>query len=204
MSEDVNISMADKAGLLAQPSGVTVVPLKKGAEYGQETIRGRFLEELGKLYELRLYPRPPEEEPAGFTAGVTLCIQNDAPAINMILWEIEIRSDYVNGVFYMDDQTGKILSFSFAGAGSDNPAYTEERVKAWASYLGADVRNIKKGPVPEETPGTGLEVVYLFELYSGPMGVSGQMSSLTHTGEGEPNRWGLSYTQVNYDRIEPQ
>ena len=204
LSDYVNISMVDKVGLLAQSAGTTSVQLKIGAEYDQDTIRAKFLEELDKLYQQRFYPLPVERGLTVAGSGVTLYIQNDAPAINMIVWEIEIRTDKGSGVFYMDDQTGKILSFIFSGAGGEDLIYTEDTAKSWASYLGTEVRNIKKGPAPDETPGSALETLYFFELYSGPMGVSGQIAGFIQPGENIINRWSLNYTQVNYDRIRPQ
>lgn len=201
LSDYVNISMVDKAGLLAQSAGVTFVTLNIGAEYNENTIRAKFLQELDKLHELRFYPLPAGEGPLSIGAGVTLYIQNDAPAINMIVWEINVRTDNLSGVFFMDDQTGKILSFMFTGSGYANYVYTEDMVKSWASYLGAEVRNVKKGPEPDTALDEIAEVYYRFGLHSGTQEVNGQMSSFIQNGEGKINRWSLNYLQVNDNRI---
>jgi len=92
LSDYINVSMVDKVGLLGQASGAMQVHLQTGAVYDQDTIREKLVEELQKLYELRFYPRPATGEFDRFSSSVTLHIRNDAPAINMIVWEINIRS----------------------------------------------------------------------------------------------------------------
>ena len=196
-SDYVNISMVDKAGLLGQASEVTPVPLQTGAGYSRDSIQAGVRKELQKLYELRLLPPLAEEGWVGFSAGVTLRIQNDAPDISMILWEVSVRAEGYSGVFYLDDQTGKILGYSFIVEGGEGREslegfdYTEELVRAWAGYLGADVRNIKK-EAPQDEAGEG-ESRYRFELYAGLRSVGGQMVSLAQpVGDGAA-RWEMYY-----------
>ena len=193
LSSYVNVPMVDKVSLLGQPGGTMSVSLRTGAVYDQDTIRIKFREELQKLYDLGLYPRRLSGEFDRFSSGVTLRIQNDAPAINMVLWEIAINADNLNGVFYVDDQTGKILSFSFSGTGHSSFAYTEDLVAAWASYLGTDVRNTKRAADPDEPQSSAVETRFQFELFTGPRGVGGQLSSSLHSAPGRTNRWSLQY-----------
>jgi hypothetical protein len=193
LSDYVNISMVDKADLMGQASGTaTYVPLVTGAGYGRDSIRTKFHEELDKLHDMRFYPIPADDEWRSFRSGVTLYILNDAPAISMIVWEISVRADNLSGTFYMDDQTGKIMSFSFSGDGYDTLAYTEDMVRSWGAYLGVDVRNVKKGQGLEEVSGV-QETVYLFDLYSGLRGAGSRMSSYTQSDPSKTNRWSLSY-----------
>ena len=201
MSDYVNISMVDKVSLLGQAEGASFLPLKTGAAYSQDTIRGKFTEELGKLHEMLFFPLPPSGDYRSFSAVVTLYIQNDAPTVSLIVWEIDVRLDDLSGVFHMDDQTGKILSFAFSGSGYDNRAYTEDMVNAWASYLGAEIRNTRKSGDQESASGGGIESKYLFELYSGQRSVSGQMSSITQSLPERANRWSLQYIRLHDDGI---
>ena len=202
LSDFVNISMADKASLLGQTTGTSLVPLKTGAVYGPDTVRAKFLEELEKLHELRFYPRPVSADLQSFRPAATLYIQNDAPAINMIVWEIAMQMDALNGVFYMDDQTGKILSFQFSGTGFYDLAYTDELAGGWASYLGADVRNIRRSGRADPLDVGGAVAAYLFELYSINRSVSGRISSELGAGAGRESRWSLQYLQILDDRIQ--
>ena len=144
LSDYVNISMVDKVSLLGQAAGVSLLPLKTGAVYDPDSIRARFTGELEKLFMLGICPLDEEAGPGGVSAAATLYILNDAPAISAIVWKVDTRADTVRGEYYMDDQTGKILSFSLSGSGFGEWVYEEGTVSAWAAYLGADVRNIRR------------------------------------------------------------
>ncbi|MDR0468921.1 MAG: hypothetical protein LBH09_03000, partial [Peptococcaceae bacterium] len=69
---------------------------------------------------------------------------------------------------------------------------TEEMVRAWAAYLGADVRNIKKD-INSGLGGSAQEGAYLFELYSGFRGAGGRMRTSTQSDTDDTNRWSLNY-----------
>jgi hypothetical protein len=201
LSEYVNISMVDRVGLLGQRAGTNLVPLKTGAVYSQDSVRRKLVEELEKLYEMRFYPLPVAGEFRGFNAVATLYIQNDGPARNMILWEIDMRTDNLSGQFHLDDQTGKILSFSVSGSGFSDCDYSGEMIDAWANYLGVDARQIRGqadtgGSAAQERQTRENRV--FFELYSGLRSVSGQFSSEIHGAPGRTNRWRLNYLQSNY------
>ena len=202
LSEYVNISMVDKVSLLGQAVGTFLVSLQTGAAYDPDTVEGKFIEELRRLHTLGFFPLPRSGRPESIRSAVTLHIQNDAPAINTIVWEISMRFDSFAGVFYLDDQTGRILSFSLSGAGSDDWAYEEDMVRRWASYLGADVRNIRKDRQTDEGGEENvIEALYRFELVSGARSVSGQMSSMIDEGDDGVCRWSLQYAQVRYDQV---
>jgi hypothetical protein len=192
-SDYVNISMVDKASLMGQMAGTaTYLRLATGAGYDQDSVRAKFHEELGKLYEMGFYPIPVRDAWRSFSSGATLYIQNDAPAISMIVWEIGVRTENLDGTFHIDDQTGKILSFSLSGKGYGAMDCTEEMVRAWAAYLGADVRNIKKD-LSSEQEGSEQEAAYLFELFSGFRGAGGRMSTSTQSDPDDTNRRSLNY-----------
>ncbi len=194
VSDYVNISMVDKVSLLGPLEGVTLVPLKTGAVYDQQTIRGAFVAEQIKLNTLGYLPRPVSGQLRDFRADATLRIQNDAPSINMIVWEIRGRMETVTGVYYFDDQTGKILGYNVEGSGFDWMRYNEKMVSDWAAYLGAEVKNIRK----RDQDGGGD--IWLFELSSGANAVSGQISCVMGRDE-LANRWSLGYLLVNEDKI---
>lgn len=191
LSDYINVSMVDKVSLLEQAAGATLVRLNTGAVYDQDTVRAQFMGELGKLHALRFYPLEAERGVSAFRSAVALYIQNDAPAINMIVWEIHMRADSLSGVFYMDDQTGRILSFTFSGNGFGEQIYDESMVKEWAAYLGVGARNIKAGGQAEARQ--TREALYHFELFSGSRAVNGQISSSVQAGAGTQNRWSVSY-----------
>ena|GEM_PF-1620035 len=211
MADYVNISMVEKVGMLGQTSGTLLVPLSSGAVYHQESVQAQFTEEFAKLYALGLFPRPTADEGDSFRATVALYIQYDEPAINTIVWEISARAGSLTGVFYLDDQTGKILGFSFSDSGFDGQVYGAGVVSTWAAYLGADVRNVKKAEAPDADAAQGgrsaaevepvAEAQYQFELYAGARIVGGILSSLAEGGASAANRWSLQYAQINTERI---
>ena len=228
LSDYVNISMVDKVSLLGQATGVSQLPLKTGAVYDLDSVRTKFVNELEKLHALKLCPLDTEAGPGGISVAAALYIQNDEPAISAILWKIEVRADAVHGEFFMDDQTGKILSFSLSGSGFDDVVYHDGAVYDWAAYLGADVRNIRKinqesmdveagaGTAGETgtTGGAGTageagdwenpvagEDAYRFELYAGSRSVGARMRSFTQSGAVMGNDWELTYLQTNSERI---
>jgi len=198
LSDYLNISMVDKASLLGQMTGTSQpVRLNTGAIYDQDTIRVKFSDELEKLHELRFFPLSPAGEMNIVrSTTVTLYIQSDAPAINMILWEINIRIDSLNGVFYLDDQTGKILGFTFSAPSFDDWDYHEGLVKDWESYLGADIRNVRKSGQAEDSEENNGENIFFFALYSGSRSAGGWMSSDIQRGTAKTNRWSLSYSPI--------
>ena len=201
LSDYVNISMVDKVSLLGQTSGTFLVSLKTGAVYDPDTVGNKFTEELKRLHDLGFFPLPGSGKPETMRSAATLYIQNDAPAINTIVWEISMRLDPIAGVFYMDDQTGKILSFTLSGTGSGDWSYQEDMAGRWASYLGAEVRNVKKDKQTNEAEEESDEVLYHFELISGARSVSGQLSSSIETGPGGICRWCLQYAQIRQDQV---
>jgi len=198
ISEHVITSMADKVGLLSQSSATILVRLTTGAVFDPERLRPAFEKELQKLIDMGFYPDT-DEEIARFSSGATLYIKNDAPAINMILWEINIRSESLNGVFYMDDQTGKILSFTFNAGGFGHFVYTERLPGAWAAYLGAELGEVRKDPAPERLPANAREDLYRFSLFSGANGIGGQLGSSLRGAASGTNRWHLHYLQLPAD-----
>ena len=197
LADYIHVSMVDKVSLLGLTSGTMQLQLKTGAVYDEDTIREKFIEELQKLYELRFYPRPAAKEFDRFSSAVALHIRNDAPAINMIVWEISFRADNLSGLFYLDDDTGKILSFAFSGTGHNSLVYTNGKPEEWASYLGAEMKNKQRGPKPDDMDDETIEISYLFELYSGPLSVCAQLSSSIQGAAGKTNRWSLNYLQMN-------
>lgn len=206
LSDYVNVSMVDKVSLLGQAKGTSLVPLKTGSNYDQDTVKAKFFEELEKLYELGFFPLPVTGEYKSLNPGVTLYIQNDAPSISMILWEINFRVEGLTATFFMDDQTGKILSFDMRAGTYNDCIYTQDMAEAWAAYLGTEVKNIGKAPEgleAEDPKQEGVrktdqqQVVYSFELTSGPRSIGGQFYSLIQaTGS---NRWVLNYPRANYE-----
>ena len=188
----VNISMVEKVSLLSPSAGASLVPLAAGSMYDHDTIRGRFIEEFDKLHLLRLFPRPASGEMSAFRSVVALRIVNDAPAVNMIAWEISVRMDTISGLYIMDDQTGKILSFDISSSGYEETIYSEKSVRDCVAYLGAEAKNIKSA---EDTQGNA---VYEFELSSGSKTVSCRLVSMIDENDNE-NRWNLSYFQVTDD-----
>ncbi len=212
LSDYVNVSMVDKVSLLGQAKGTSLVPLKTGSNYDQDTVKVKFFEELGKLYELKFFPLPVTGEYKSFNPGVTLYIQNDAPAISMILWEISFRAEGITATFFMDDQTGKILSFDMRAAAYGDCVYTQEMAAVWAAYLGTEVKNIGKTEEALKTETVKTETaagqeaakagelqqdIYFFELTSGTRSIGGQFYSLIQaTGS---NRWVLHYPRANYE-----
>jgi hypothetical protein len=194
ISDYINVSMVDKVSLLGPADSLTLVPLITGAVYDQDSIREKFTAELIKLNTLGLLPLPDSGEMSGFRANVILRVKNDAPAINMIVWEINIRSEEVSGVFYLDDQTGKILSYNIEGKSFERISYDESAVAKWAAYLGADVKNIKKSVQNDG------ETVWLFELTSASDAVGGRINDVRDA-DNNINRWSLSYPRINNERI---
>lgn len=203
LSDYVNVSMVDKVSLLGQAKGTSLVPLKTGSNYDQDTVKVKFFEELERLYELGFFPLPVTGEYKSFNPGVTLYIQNDAPSISMILWEINFRVEGLTATFFMDDQTGKILSFDMRAGTYNDCIYTQDMAEAWAVYLGTEVKNIGKAPEGlEAEKQEGIrkidqQDIYTFELSSGPRSIGGQFYSLIQaTGS---NRWVLNYPRANYE-----
>ncbi|MCL1848066.1 MAG: hypothetical protein FWF83_00060 [Clostridiales bacterium] len=195
LAEYINVSMVEKVGMLGQASGTLLVPLNAGAMYSQDSIRDKYFEEMDKLCALRFFPMVQRDTLDSFRAAATLYIQYDEPAISTIVWEVSIRTEGAEGVFCLDDQTGKILSFAYEGDKGDGLAYQEGMVREWAAYLGAEVRNIK-GRSREDVQGESTdEAVYDFALTSGSRLVNGLMgSSIAAEGEGM-SRWSLQYAQ---------
>ena len=201
LSDYVNISMIDKLSLLSQTAGMTFVPLLTGAAYDQDTVVDKFAVELERLHLLGLYPMPSSSETGSTRSEVTLYIRNDAPAINTIVWKLTYRREGLNGVFYLDDQTGRILSFDFSSMEFDRWAYDESLTGRWSAYLGVDVRNAKEQGSASDANSDRLETLYSFELFSGSRVVGSQLSSIIQRTAGKENRWSLRYLQLNADLI---
>ena len=194
LSDYVNVSMVDKVSLLGPAESLTLVPLTTGAVYDQDSVRERFNGELAKLSDRGFLPMPETGGFSGFRANVILRVKKDAPAINMIVWEISARAQDVSGVFYLDDQTGKILSFNIEGKRFERIRYDESAVADWAAYLGADVKNIKKSNQDDG------ETAWVFELTSASNAVSGRISDVRGDDK-KPGRLSLSYSQIGDERI---
>ncbi|MCL2166832.1 MAG: hypothetical protein FWH49_06035 [Clostridiales bacterium] len=201
LSDYVNISMIDKLSLLSQTTGMTFVPLLTGSAYDQDTVQDRFAIELERLHQLGLYPMPSSSETGSIRSEVTLYIQNDAPAINTIVWKLTYRREGLSGIFYLDDQTGRILSFDFSSRDFDSWVYDESLTGRWSAYLGVDVRNAKELETAADENGDRREALYSFELFSGSRVVGSQLSSIIQRAADKENRWSLRYLQLNTDLI---
>jgi len=190
LAAHVDVSIIDKIILSSDIGGTSIVPLATGAIHDHESIEAKFLDELETLIRLRFFPELYEgalaEEETTFvvSANANLHIQNDAPAINMILWEVNFRAQTISGNFLLDDRTGKILSFNFSGTGYGYLVYREHMVNNWAAYLGTGVRNITQ---------VDGQARYTFELYSGTRSVSGQIASVIQGVGSRANRWYINY-----------
>lgn len=115
------------------------VPLKTGSKLDCASAREAFYVSCAALAESGLLPVLDMEE-AGIALSIeaALHVSPHNPAVNAVLWTVELKGKAVSGMFLMDDETGKILRVSLR-AQQAGASYTEEAAAAWAAYLGLEL-----------------------------------------------------------------
>jgi hypothetical protein len=134
--------LIDRLKLLAAPPHSELIyhRLQTGEYLDEKTALEALDRELEELRSRKLYPA--DEVVKGSARASTrssepsLYLLPARPDINGIIWEIRLVSEQFTSVFYLDDESGKVLSYSLKCYGPLEGVFTEQSGELWTTYLG--------------------------------------------------------------------
>jgi hypothetical protein len=136
------------------------LPLKTGGYLDEKTVLDVLDRELEELNARWLYPGPmsPKERAKSVRAQASLYVLAGQPNISGIIWLIDFEDDYFSGRICLDDESGKILSYSIIYTyASARDLFTERSGERWAEYLGLNSDNLRLAEETDESSVNGLE-----------------------------------------------
>lgn len=111
LKEQVSMTLSEKLKLRGQET-VNALELVNGKNYNQDTINEQVRKEIGILAEQGLLADADMDSPQKVEATVSFYVDMEDSERSIMLWEGFADSQDYQLAFTMDDETGKILSFS--------------------------------------------------------------------------------------------
>lgn len=111
LKEQVSMTLSEKLKLRGQET-VNALELVNGKNYNQDTINDQVRKEIGILAEQGLLADVDMDSPQKVEATVSFYVDMEDSERSIMLWEGFADSPDYQLAFTMDDETGKILSFS--------------------------------------------------------------------------------------------
>lgn len=111
LKEQVSMTLSEKLKLRGQET-VNALELVNGKNYNQDTINEQVRKEIGILAEQGLLADVDMDSPQKVEATVSFYVDMEDSERSIMLWEGFADSQDYQLAFTMDDETGKILSFS--------------------------------------------------------------------------------------------
>ena len=111
LKEQVSMTLSEKLKLRGQET-VNALELVNGKNYNQDTINDQVRKEIGILAEQGLLADVDMDSPQKVEATVSFYVDMEDSERSIMLWEGFADSQDYQLAFTMDDETGKILSFS--------------------------------------------------------------------------------------------
>jgi hypothetical protein len=135
VAPSVTTSLIDRLKLLsASPFELATLPLKTGGHLNEQTAQDAFGRELEELRARGLYPPP--NAPSSVKAQAGLYALTGQPDVNGIIWTIDFEVPYCSGRAYLDDESGKILSYTVKYDTPSVNLFTAQSGELWMDYLG--------------------------------------------------------------------
>jgi hypothetical protein len=152
--------LINRLKLLSAPSSeLETLPLKTGGYLDDKTVRDVLDRELEELRARSLYPEYTslKETNTDIYAEAGLYVLAGQPNINGIIWRIEFANDAFACHLCLDDESGKILSYSIRyNHVSPRDFFTERSGERWMEYLGLESDKLR---LLEETDGQSVDGV---------------------------------------------
>jgi hypothetical protein len=149
LTEQAAMSLCEKIQLMNTDT-VNYMTMLNGKNYTQDTLKEKLLEELEKLEQLGILEDFDRESTYLKQAELIFYMDTWDSERSVMLWDGTVynKGNYLH--FFMDDETGKILSFNQiiqeytdASASGDVREYVktamDELAENWAAYLGCQV-----------------------------------------------------------------
>jgi hypothetical protein len=157
--------LAARIRLRTLPSSeVLSTQLETGKQLNEESIGKVLGRELDDLRARGLFPVGDlfidKTNISSFEARPVFHVVPSQPDLNGIIWEVLVADPAVSGGFYLDDESGKIISFWVTYEGPSEELISEQSGEQWLAYL--------------ELPADGLQVsqepIMSPEAYAGEVG----------------------------------
>lgn len=136
------MSLTDKLQLIQNEySNINVVVLEQGTKFNQSTIHDTVKNEVQKLREMGLAPAETdlwENQPKSTTS--LFYIDTTNPAKNIIVWILLYWDGKQSSTIYIDDESGKILRFSYMSEENTFLLELKDMAKKWGEYLGLEFK----------------------------------------------------------------
>ncbi|WP_326975303.1 hypothetical protein [Caproicibacter sp. BJN0012] len=163
------ISILEKL-LLLKGNSDSVVRLEGagGEKFSEETVIPACMKEIKQLQERNLPPSIVFDKDTQFyKPDVSLYQNRNNPSQSMTIWSVLYTSNQGSGILALDDDTGKILMFTFKA--KDQMQIKESAhdiASAWGSYLGLTLQSEKESKYDAKIGGQDmtLDISALYQL----------------------------------------
>jgi hypothetical protein len=143
----VTTSLVNRLKLLSRPySELVWLALKTGGYLNETTVLDVLDRELDELCARGLYPRHASlnETKSDVYPMASLYVLAGQPNVNGIIWQIDFVNDAFSGRIHLDDESGKILSYSIKyDSVLPMDLFTEQSGERWVEYLGLNSDNLQ-------------------------------------------------------------
>lgn len=163
------ISILEKLQLLkGNPDSVVRLDGSGGVKFSEETVISACIKEIKQLQKRNLPPAIVFDKDTQFyKPDVSLYQNRNNPSQSMTIWSVLYTSNQGSGILALDDETGKILMFTFKAR--DRMKIKEsshEIASAWGSYLGLKLQSEKESKYNAKIEGQDetLDISALYQL----------------------------------------